>query len=125
MKYEAGLEAHFIARTLRFAAGPAMHNFDHSAEVKPCVLSMSIREPVGRDGPDRSLEFTDLPVDPLPGFGAVRVLHRSRQDAPPRRANRPADERNHRVGDEIPKRLSVSSSNRVPKARSCWSRRRK
>jgi betaine-aldehyde dehydrogenase len=43
LKYEAGFEAHFIPRALRFAAGLAMHNFGHVSEVKPGVQSMSIR----------------------------------------------------------------------------------
>ena len=50
MKCEAGFEAHFIPRALRFAAGLAMRNFGHVAEVKPGVQSMSIREPVGVAG---------------------------------------------------------------------------
>lgn len=50
MTYEAGFEAHFIPRALRFAAGLAMHNFGRVAEITPGVQSMSIREPVGVAG---------------------------------------------------------------------------
>jgi betaine-aldehyde dehydrogenase len=50
MKYEAGFEAHFIPRALRFATGLAMHNFGRVAEIRPGVQSMSIREPVGVAG---------------------------------------------------------------------------
>jgi betaine-aldehyde dehydrogenase len=50
LKYEAGFEAHFIPRALRFAAGLAMHNFGRVAEINPGMQAMSIREPVGVAG---------------------------------------------------------------------------
>ncbi|WP_206243956.1 aldehyde dehydrogenase family protein [Novosphingobium terrae] len=50
MRYEAGFEAHFIPRALRFAAGLAMHNFGRVTQSKPGQQSISIREAVGVAG---------------------------------------------------------------------------
>ena len=48
--YEAGYEASFILRGLRFAAGLAMHNFGRVVETRPGQQSMSIRQPLGVAG---------------------------------------------------------------------------
>ena len=50
LRYEAGFEAHFIIRALRFAAGLALHTFGRVLDPRPGVQSMSIRQPVGVAG---------------------------------------------------------------------------
>jgi betaine-aldehyde dehydrogenase len=48
--HEAGFEAHFIPRALRFAAGLAVQNFGRVVDPEPGKQSMSIRQPVGVAG---------------------------------------------------------------------------
>ncbi len=50
LRYEAGFEANFIVRALRFAAGLALHTFGRVLDPRPGVQSMSIRQPVGVAG---------------------------------------------------------------------------
>lgn len=50
LRREAGFEAHFIPRALRFAAGLAMRPAGHVADTQPGRQSMSIRQPVGVAG---------------------------------------------------------------------------
>jgi betaine-aldehyde dehydrogenase len=47
---EAGFEAHFIPRALRFAAGLALHPHGRAADVLPGTLGMSIRQAAGIAG---------------------------------------------------------------------------
>ena len=47
---EAGYEAHFIPRALRFAAGLAMHPHGRTADVQPGTQGMSIRQAAGVAG---------------------------------------------------------------------------
>src|SRR6204780_2974648 len=47
---EAGFEAHFIPRALRFAAGLALHPHGRAADVLPGTLGMSIRQAAGGAG---------------------------------------------------------------------------
>ncbi|MEV0848180.1 aldehyde dehydrogenase family protein [Streptomyces sp. NPDC049954] len=47
---EAGFEAHFIVRALRFAAGLALHPHGRVTDTQPGRQSMSIRQPVGVAG---------------------------------------------------------------------------
>ena len=47
---EAGYEAHFISRALRFAAGLAVHPHGRAADVLPGTLGMSIRQAAGVAG---------------------------------------------------------------------------
>ena len=50
LRYEAGFEANFIVRALRFAAGLALHTFGRVLDPRPGVQSMSIRQPAGVAG---------------------------------------------------------------------------
>ena len=50
LRYEAGFEANFIVRALRFAAGLALHTFGRVLDPRPGMQSMSIRQPVGVAG---------------------------------------------------------------------------
>ena len=50
LRYEAGFEANFIIRGLRFAAGLAVQNFGRVIDPRPGLQSMSIRQPVGVAG---------------------------------------------------------------------------
>jgi betaine-aldehyde dehydrogenase len=50
LRAEAGYEAHFIPRALRFAAGLALHGTGRVSETKPGQQSMSIRQPAGVAG---------------------------------------------------------------------------
>ncbi|MFZ0090051.1 MAG: aldehyde dehydrogenase family protein [Solirubrobacteraceae bacterium] len=50
LRYEAGYEASFIPRALRFAAGLAVQNFGRVLDTRPGQQSMSIRQPVGVAG---------------------------------------------------------------------------
>lgn len=50
LQREAGFEAHFIPRALRFAAGLAVHPAGRAADTQPGRQAMSIRQPVGVAG---------------------------------------------------------------------------
>ena len=50
LRYEAGFEANFIVRGLRFAAGLAVQTFGRVVDPRPGLQSMSIRQPVGVAG---------------------------------------------------------------------------
>lgn len=50
LRGEAGFEAHFIPRALRFAAGLAMHNFGRVTDTRLGQQTMSIRQAVGVAG---------------------------------------------------------------------------
>ncbi|MBO2463935.1 aldehyde dehydrogenase family protein [Actinomadura violacea] len=50
LRPEAGFEAHFIVRALRFAAGLAVHPFGRVTDTHPGRQAMSIRQPVGVAG---------------------------------------------------------------------------
>ena len=50
LRYEAGFEANFIVRGLRFAAGLAVQTFGRVIDPRPGMQSMSIRQPVGVAG---------------------------------------------------------------------------
>ena len=50
LRYEAGFEANFIIRGLRFAAGLAVQNYGRVVDPRPGLQSMSIRQPVGVAG---------------------------------------------------------------------------
>ncbi|CAM5645394.1 gamma-aminobutyraldehyde dehydrogenase [Streptomyces avidinii] len=47
LRHEAGYEAHFIVRALRFAAGLALQPHGRVTDTRPGRQSMSIRQPVG------------------------------------------------------------------------------
>lgn len=50
LKGEAGFEAHFIPRALRFAAGLAVRPAGHATDTQPGRQAMSLRQPVGVAG---------------------------------------------------------------------------
>jgi betaine-aldehyde dehydrogenase len=50
LRYEAGYEAGFIPRALRFAAGLAVQNFGRVLDTRPGQQSMSIRQAIGVAG---------------------------------------------------------------------------
>lgn len=50
LRHEAGFEAHFILRALRFAAGLAVQPHGRVADTQPGRQAMSIRQPVGVAG---------------------------------------------------------------------------
>lgn len=50
LRAEAGFEAHFIPRALRFAAGLAVHPAGRATDTRPGRQAMSIRQPVGVAG---------------------------------------------------------------------------
>ncbi|MFI8426089.1 aldehyde dehydrogenase family protein [Streptomyces sp. NPDC085479] len=50
LRHEAGFEAHFILRALRFAAGLAIQPHGRVADTQPGRQAMSIRQPVGVAG---------------------------------------------------------------------------
>lgn len=50
LRAEAGFEAHFIPRALRFAAGLAVHPAGRAADTRPGQQALSIRQPVGVAG---------------------------------------------------------------------------
>ncbi|KLO31376.1 aldehyde dehydrogenase [Mycolicibacter heraklionensis] len=50
LRDEAGFEAQFIPRALRFAAGLAVHPTGHATDPRPGLQAMSIRQPAGVAG---------------------------------------------------------------------------
>ncbi|WP_103338479.1 aldehyde dehydrogenase family protein [Amycolatopsis sp. CA-126428] len=50
LQAEAGFEAHFIVRALRFAAGLALHTSGRVSDTQPGRQALSIRQPVGVAG---------------------------------------------------------------------------
>ncbi len=85
LRYEAGFEANFIVRALRFAAGLALHTFGRVLDPRPGVQSMSIRQPVGVAGiitPWNSPAYLSIrSLAPALAAGCTAVVKMPRQAA--------------------------------------------